>query len=63
MSKKIIYTCDICGQDFKNRKHWTLECNTFFTYDYSSNKKVIMDICEDCVAELKRTRKKSNYKK
>lgn len=61
MSKKIVYTCDICGNDFNNKKHWTLECETFFTSEYSLNKKIVMDICEDCVKELKHARKKSNY--
>lgn len=55
MSSKRIYTCDICGKQF-NTRNWTLECDTFFKETYSTNRKIVMDICKDCAKWIKKQR-------
>ena len=46
--KKIIYFCDLCGKEHKDRLEWQLTRSTFTTETYSDNRKEIMSICHEC---------------
>lgn len=53
--RKVTYICDLCGKEYKNR-NWTLERDTHIVQEYSTNRKVIMEICGDCAKWIKRQR-------
>lgn len=55
--RKVTYICDLCGKEYKH-ENWTLECDTFFIDDYSTNRKTVMHICKDCAKWIKKQRNK-----
>lgn len=57
MSVKTLTICDLCGKEYKSHKNWTLNCDKFFKEDYSSNRKIVFDICDECAEWIMSQRK------